>query len=190
MGGAMRIGLIVLPAMLAAAGPVAAQATPAAVPDPASIKTPDLSGGRDPAVARDGAKYYYFWRADTSYEQAYADFADCARFLPMAQGNAPLLPMFIAWRGASEDRDDTAAPAHQYGLVGDLIGSMIMGSATQLAAQSRLHVCLAPLGYRRFALPKATWQTIKADTSPEAIALRAKIASGPRPDAEPLAEVQ
>lgn len=189
-GGGMRLGSTFLPVMLAVAAPAWGQAATADLPDPASITAPDLSGGRDPAVVRDGVKYHYFWRADTSYAQAYADFADCARFLPMAQGNAPLLPMFIAWRGAAEDRDDTPAATHQYGLVGDLIGAMIMGSASQLAAQARLHACLAPLGYQRFPLPKATWQTIPADASASTIALRAKIASGPRPDAEPLAEVQ
>ena len=184
----MRLGIMVLPLALSAAAPAWGQVAPAQAPDPATIAVPDLSGGRDPAVVRDGFKYYYFWRAETSYEQAYGDMADCARFLPIAQANAPLLPMFIAWRGVAEAQDDAPAPTHQYGLVGDIMGGLIMGSANQLAAQSRLHACLAPLGYQRFPLSKAVWQTIGADGSPDALALRAKIASGPRPDAEPLAE--
>lgn len=185
----MRLGMTFVVVALAAAAPASGQASPSDAPDPASITVPDLSGGRDPAVVRDGAKYYYFWRAETSYDQAYADMTDCARFLPVAQGNAPLLPMFIAWRGVPEARDDAPATTHQYGLVGDIMGALIMGSAAQIAAQSRLHACLAPLGYQRFPLPKATWQTISADGSPGALALRAKIASGPRPDAEALAEL-
>lgn len=185
----MRLGLMVLPIALAAATPAWGQVAPPLAPDPSTIAVPDLSGGRDPAVVRDGGKYYTFWRAETSYEQAYADFADCVRFLPIAQANAPLLPMFIAWRGVAEARDDAAGPTQQYGLVGEIMGSLIMGSATQLAAQSRLHACLAPLGYQRFPIPKVTWQTISADGSPAAVALRAKIASGPRPGGEPLAEL-
>ena len=181
----MRLAMLLAPALLACAAPLAAQT---AVPDPATVTVPSLTGGRDPAVVKDGAKYFVFWRADTSYQQAYADIADCARFVPMAGGNAPLLPMFIAWRGRAEDRDDTSPPSHPYGLVGDVMAALIMGSATQLAAQGRLHACLGPLGYQRFPIPKETWKTISADASPAAIAVRAKLASGQRPDAEPLVE--
>jgi len=175
-------------ALLILAAPAAGQTTTSAVPDPATIAVPDLSGGRDAAVVRDGAKYYYFWRADTSYQQAYADFADCYRFTPMGAVNAPLLPMFIAWRGAPEARDDTPAPDHGYGLVGDIMGALIMGSAVPLATQGRLHTCLAPLGYQRFPLPKATWKALNDSNAVDPVALRAKIASGPRPDADPLPE--
>lgn len=186
MRGRMMTGLALLLMLLAA--PATGQPGAPPVPDPASVTVPALTGLRDPAVVKDGAKYYVFWRADTSFQQAYADIADCARFTPMAAGNAALLPMFIAWRGKPEARDDSSPPSHPYGLVGDVMGALIMGSATQLAAQGRLHACLAPLGYQRFPIPKATWKVIAADASPAAIAVRAKIASGPRPDADPLEE--
>jgi hypothetical protein len=172
-------------ALLLCAAPVTAQT---ATTDPATVTVPDLSGGRDPAVIKDGVKYYIFWRADTSYEQAYADFADCYRFTPMGGVNAPLLPMFIAWRGTPEARDDAPAPDHGYGLVGDLMGALIMGSAVPLATQGRLHTCLAPLGYQRFPVPKPTWKLLNEERVSDPVALRAKIASGPRPDADPLAE--
>ncbi|WP_066529151.1 hypothetical protein [Erythrobacter sp. CCH5-A1] len=187
----MRIGLIAAATVLAAAtvsAPAWAQAGPSAIPDPATITVPDLSGGRDPAVVRDGEKYYYFWRADTSYEQAYADFADCYRFTPMGDVNAPLLPMFIAWRGSSEARDDAPAPDHGYGLVGDIMGALLFGSAVPLATQGRLRTCLEPLGYQRFPVPKATWKAMNEERVADPAALRARIASGPRPDAEPLPE--
>lgn len=174
--------------MLLLAAPAAGQSSAPALPDPATIAVPDLSGGRDPAVVKDGAKYYVFWRADTSYQQAYADFADCYRFTPMGDINAPLLPMFIAWRGAPEARDDTPASDHGYGLVGDIMGALLFGSAVPLATQGRLHVCLAPLGYQRFPVPKATWKAMNEERVADPAALRAKIASGPRPDADPLAE--
>lgn len=172
-------------ALLVCAAPLAAQM---AIPDPATVTVPDLSGGRDPAVVKDGAKYYVLWREGTSYQQAYADFADCYRFTPMGAVNAPLLPMFIAWRGTPEARDDAAAPDHGYGLVGDLMGSLIMGSAVPLAVQGRLYTCLAPLGYQRFPVPKPAWKLLNEEPVADPVALRAKIASGPRPDADPLAE--
>lgn len=187
----MRIGLIAVATMMATAtfnAPAWGQADPATIPDPAPVTVPDLSGGRDPAVVRDGEKYYYFWRADTAYEQAYADFADCYRFTPTADVNAPLLPMFIAWRGSPEARDDAPAPGQSYGLVGDIMGALLFGSAVPLATQGRLRTCLEPLGYQRFPVPKATWKAMNETRVADPAALRARIASGPRPDAEPLPE--
>lgn len=172
------------------AAPVPANETIATIPDPASVTVPAITGSRDPKVIKNGAKYYYFWRAETSYEEAYADLADCYRFLPMAEGNAALLPMFIAWRGTAEERDETSPATQNYGLVGALIGALIGGSGVQRATQLRLHRCLEPLGYQRFPVPKETWQAINDNFSPASIAVQAKIISSPRPDADPVGEMK
>lgn len=177
------IGSLIYPASGAAQETVA-------IPDPTQIVVPEITGGRDKKVIRNGPKYFYFWRAATSYEEAYADMADCHRFVPIAEGNAALLPMFIAWRGAPEDRDDNSPAVNNYGLAGALIAALLGGSGLERAKQSRLHKCLGPLGYRRFPLPKATWRMINDGFSAKSIAVRAKIASGPQPDAEPLEEIK
>ena len=160
------------------------------IPDRASVTVPEISGGRDAQVVRNGQKYYYFWREGVTYEEAYTDLADCFRFLPRAEGRAALLPMFIAWRGAPEDRDDTAPPVNNYGLVGALIGALLDSSGTDRVRQGRLQVCLEPLGYQRFPVAKDTWKEINDGFSPQSIAVMAKIASGPRPDADPVEAVQ
>jgi len=161
-----------------------------AIPDPDHIAIPEITGGRDAKIVRNGEKYFYFWRAATTYEEAYADLADCYRFVPIAEGNAALLPMFIAWRGTPEDRDATAPAVNNYGLTGLLIGALLGGSGLERAKQLRLQKCLGPRGYQRFPMPKATWKIMNDGFSLESIAVRAKIASGPRPDAEPLDEIK
>jgi len=162
----------------------------AATPDPAQVVVPKIEGGRDKKVVRNGQKYFYFWRADTSFEKAYADLADCYRFVPIAEGNAALLPMFIVWKGTPEDRDDTSPAVNNYGLTGLLLGALLGGSGLERAKQSRLHRCLGPRGYQRFPLPKKTWQLINDGFSVKSIAVRAKIASGPKPDADALEEIK
>ncbi|WP_163284184.1 hypothetical protein, partial [Enterobacter hormaechei] len=65
----MRTSLLILPlAGLLAQAPAFAQDM-RDVPDPAAIQIPDLSGGRDPAVVSNGWKYFYYWRADTSFAE-------------------------------------------------------------------------------------------------------------------------
>lgn len=165
------------------ASPVHAQDAP---PDPATVTVPDVSGGRDPDVVRNGWKYFYFWRADTSYDQAYADFADCYRFLPVAQGDA-LLPMFIAWQG-EEALDEKPPVSNQYGIVGAALGALVAGPINRRASQSRMRRCMEPRGYQRFPAPKEAWEAIIDGYSQESIAVSAVLASGPRPDADPLPE--
>ncbi len=155
-----------------------------APPDPATIMVPDMSGGRDPDVVRNGWKYFYFWRADTTYEQAFADFADCYRFLPVAGGDA-LLPMFIAWQG-EEALNEKPAGGNQYGIVGAALGALVAGPIARRASQSRMRRCMEPRGYQRFPATKESWEAIIDGYSQESVSVSAVLASGPRPDADPL----
>lgn len=173
------------------AAPLAAQDAPspaaAVVPDPATIAVPQITGGRDEGVVRNGWKYFYFWRADTTFEQAYADFADCYRFLPVP-GTDLTVPTFVAWRGA--EGLDKAEPNYnpQYGLMGAAIAAMVAGPIERRASQSRMRRCMEPRGYQRFPVSEETWEQIVDGYSPGSIAVSARLASGPHPDADPLPE--
>lgn len=158
--------------------------TPAAaqeIPDPASVAPPDLSSAADPAVAKDGWKHFFFWKPGMTYRQAYLDFADCYRFLPVG-GALGILPIFAPWREAPKTAPFVPTP--QFGLVGALIGSMVAGPIERRSRQSRLRRCLEPRGYVRFALSQDAWEALVGDFSPASIAIQAKAATAPRPNGQ------
>jgi hypothetical protein len=158
-------------------------------PDPATVEVPSITGGRDPDVVKDGWKYFYFWRPNTSFEQAYADFADCYRFLPVPGGDA-MLPRFVPWRQAEARRAAVPNSYTAYGLMGAAIGALIAGPIERRASQSRMRRCLEPRGYQRFPAPQPVWEKILDGYSQPSIAVQAKLASGRHPDADPLPETR
>jgi hypothetical protein len=172
-----RLGLLI---MLAPA-PALAQGEPP-IPDPASLAIPDLTVLGDVAV-KDSSKYFVFHKPGVSYAQAYADFKECYRFLPVA-GTDPSLPMFAPWRerpGSSQ-----IVPQMNFGLIGLSLGSIGANILDRTAKQSRMRTCLEPRGYARYPIDRATWDALVDGYSERSIALLAKAASGPRPAGERL----
>jgi hypothetical protein len=184
-----------IPLLVLAASPVAAQdvaeSGAEAIPDPATVEVPEITGGREENVVKDGWKHFYFWRADTTFEQAYADFADCYRFLPVP-GSSLEVNRFVAWQGPDAQRHVVPYENYQQGLVGVVVyaalGALVDGPLERRATQSRMRRCLEPRGYQRFPVPEETWEKIDDGYSMASIAVKAKLASGPHPDAEPLPE--
>lgn len=166
--------------LILSASPASAQQQPDR-PAPESVTLPDMSSSSDPAIAGDGWKYFYFHKQGVSYDHAYADFNECYRFLP-SPGASPALPMFAPWREKPGSRPITATPA--YGLVGSIIGGMVAGPIERRARQSRMRRCLEPRGYVRYPLAKDSWEKLIDNYSERSIAMQAKAASGPRPNAE------
>lgn len=164
--------------------PAYAQDTGAPV-DTTTIVLPDLTGGRDADVVRNGWKYFYFWRADTSFEEALADFTECYRFLPVGSTH-PGTPMFAPWEGRPAAEAYTPIPA--YGLVGVAIGAIIAGPLERRARQSRLRRCMEPRGYQRYPLQERRWEVLTDNFSAASITMQAKAASGAAPDGLPLPE--
>jgi len=186
----MRIG-IALAALLA--GPsAAASAQPPSPPDPATVALPDMTPTRDRGVIRDGWRHFYFHKAGVSYPQAYADFADCYRFLPtsdMARSPTGALPMFRPWTApvALGPGPERQAQLNNYGVIGAVIGGMVAGPLERRRRQSRMRRCLEPRGYVRYPLREEVWRLLIDNYSPRSIAMQAKAASGPAPGLEPVA---
>ena len=98
--------------LLIAAASASAQA--AAPPDPAGVTLPDLTPPADSATDAD-PKYYYFRKPGVSYAEAYEDFSECYRYLPV-DGTLATLPMFAPWSEAPGV--ERFQPVNNYGLVG------------------------------------------------------------------------
>lgn len=173
----MRI-VFALAALSAAAAPASAQDQPP--PDPATVTLPDMTPTRDRDVIEDGWKHFYFHKAGVSYAEAYADFAECYRFLPVP-GMTNLLPAFVPWGEPLVLRPRPPAP-NQYGLIGAAIGAMVAGPIERRAHQARLRRCLEPRGYVRYPLDEDRWERLIDNYSEASIARQALAASGPTPD--------
>jgi len=185
----MKAGTILIAVMLAGLPGVslAEEIAPQqpAIPRIEEVTVPAVTGGRDPKVVGEGWKHFYFHRPATSYEQAYADFADCYRFLPVpyAQG---ALPMYVPWEARTGAEIVKPAGPGPYGLVGDVIGAMVAGPIIRRSYQSRMRRCMEPRGYQRYPADEATWEKIVDNYSARSIAVQAKLVAMGQPDAEPL----
>ncbi|WP_152616336.1 hypothetical protein [Sphingomonas sp. ERG5] len=167
--------------MLLSATGALAQTPP---PDANLVAAPSVPDGRDPKVVADGWKFFYFWRANTSFAQAYADLTECYRFLPVSNAEVGL-PAFVPWTSVTGVR--IHEPNYLAGsLVSDIIGAMVAGPLDRRMKQSRMRRCMEPRGYQRFPAPEKVWVTIIDNYSHGSIAVQAKLASREKPDAEPV----
>lgn len=158
------------------------------VPDPASVKSPKLDFTATPQDAADYDKYYYFNRADTSFEGALADLRDCDGF---ARG----LSSGYKYQEAPYPYTYTAA-----GVAGGLIANVMIAAIFGSSEKRRLRRvnmrrCMGYKGYERYGLNKDLWQEFNFEEGfsgeEEAkrqamLAQQAKVASGPKPEAKEL----
>lgn len=182
MRNTIRIGAA-LAALLGAASAASAQA--GSPPDPATVTLPDMTPTRDPHVVADGWRHFYFHKASVSYAQAYADFADCYRFLP-AGDLTGMLPMFRPWTMPIEPGPERRPGLNPYGPIGAVIAGMVAGPIERRQRQSRMRRCMEPRGYVRYPLREDVWRQLIDDYSLQSIAMQAKAASGPAPGLEPV----
>src|SRR5687768_5924986 len=124
----MRIAIALALVMGGVSAAFAQAPTP---PDPATLTLPSLETGNDREVIENGWKHFYFHKTGVSYEQAYADFADCYRFLPArgVSGVSGGLPLLTSWTEPITSKPESvgAIPREQVngGIVGGLIMAMI-----------------------------------------------------------------
>jgi hypothetical protein len=180
----MRGMTLLMAASTLVAAASAAPAQPAAPPDPATIVLPDLTPSRDPEVIANGGKHYYFHRAGVSYAEAYEDFSECYRYLP-TPGTDPSLPMFAPW--SETPGVERYPPANNFGLVGMGIAALFLGPIERRARQAPVRRCLETRGYVRYPVAEKIWRQLIDDYSERSIAIQAKAASLPVPDAQPVA---
>jgi hypothetical protein len=156
-------------------------------PDPASVTVPDLAfkpGRRDPVGYDD---YFYFHKSGVSYERAFADMDQCRIQGEMAQIVAPI-PRFIPLGGEPVNRPerDRWAPFAMYGVIGMIMADIIIESVQEDLAMTTGRKCLAYKGYHRYGTTRTIYKQIDSGADAEKLARKARIASGPPPQAEAL----
>lgn len=159
---------------LAQAVPVAAKA-----PDPATLEMPDLSRATSASDEADFDKYFYFHRADTSYEQALTDIREC-------DGYARGLASPYGYAETPYPYTYTAAGVVG-GAIANLMISAIFGSAElRKARRTNMRRCMNYKGYDRYGLNKDVWQqfhfeeglnSVEEDERQRKLAQQAKAAS-------------
>lgn len=158
------------------------------VPDPATVAMPKLDFASTPLIEADFDKYYFFNRANTSFEEALADLRDCDGFA----------------RGLSSGYQYQAAPyPYTYtmaGAAGGVIANVMIAAIFGSAEKRRLRRvnmrrCMGYRGYARFGLEKDLWQEFNfeegfsaegEDKRQAMLAQQAKVAAGPRPAGKEL----
>ena len=169
--------------------PASAQSAPpevdpmTVVPDPSSVTLPKLEFSETPQDAQDYDKYFYFHRAQTTFEEALADLRDCDGF---ARG----LSSGYRYQEAPYPYTYTAA-----GVAGGLIANAMMAAIFGSAEKRRLRRvnmrrCMGYKGYARYGLQKDLWQEFNFEEGfsgeeegkrQAMLAQQAKIASGTKP---------
>lgn len=178
----MRGSLIFAAGWLACSGPLAAQ-TEESLPDPATITVPDTSAN-DPEVLKEGYKFFYFNNPAVSFAEAVADIAECRSFL--ASGAAPSVPGFIPWTEPVQRKQVRGGGfMSMYGLVGVGVSAglaaIIMPKIERGKRNNKLRRCMEPRGYKRFALPEASWKVLNEGDEKQLVLMQAKLASAPQP---------
>ena len=158
------------------------------VPDPATVPMPKLDFVSTPLIEADFDKYFFFNRADTTFEEALADLRDCDGFA----------------RGLSSGYKYQEAPyPYTYpaaGVAGGVIANVMIAAIFGSAEKRRLRRvnmrrCMGYRGYARFGLEKDLWQEFHfeegfsaegEDKRQAMLAQQAKVASGPRPAGKEL----
>jgi len=176
MRSAATLAALVACAQLAHAAP---EANALSIPDPTKVELPDLSGATSAADEGDFDKYFYFHRANTTFEQALTDLREC-------DGYARGLASPFGYQEAGYPYAGTMAGAVG-GAIGNLMVAMIFGSAElRKARRSNMRRCMNYKGYDRYGLNKDVWQqfnfeeglkSVKEDDRQRMLAEQAKAAS-------------
>lgn len=132
----------------------------------------------------DPRKYFILHKPGITIEQAQKDFSFCWQYV--AIGAARPAPSFVPWRRAVAPGKITYDHAPQYGLVGAVMASIIMGPLLRSQRQLRLFRCMSPLGYNRHRTSEDIWKILNSDDAARSITMQAQIAAGPVP---PTAQV-
>lgn len=148
------------------------------LPDPATVTAPDVAATPDAATVKNGYKYFFFYRADTDFAAAYADLQLCTQFTRNAGMQS--VPGFVPW-GEAHRRPIPKPGPSPYGLVGDIIGSMLAGPLMRGNCLNKMRRCMEPRGYTRYPISEDDWGKAHGDDERESLLIQAKLASGAKP---------
>jgi hypothetical protein len=159
--------------------PAAAQAQDAPpLPDPATIKAPDVTLSQDANVRKDGYKFYYFHNPDVSFAEAVQDLRECRAYLSTA--GLAQVPGFIPWDEAHRRRVVYGAPA--FGLVGLGLAAILVPKEIRGSRSNIMRRCMGTRGYVRYAIPEKTFDLLNdGGDEQQLILMQAKLATGPKP---------
>lgn len=156
-----------------------------------AIEMPALAFEANERIVGDFDKYYYFHRDDTSFSEAYADITECDQLssgISYYAGGGEPYPGYYA---------------SQYGIggaiggaIGSAIADAIFGSAGRRKIRRiNMRNCMGFKGYQRYGLEKDLWKEFhfeegngrkRDDVREAALLQQARVASGPKPEAEEL----
>ncbi len=172
MGNQLKICGI---AALLLANATGAVAQSPGAPDPAGIAVPDLAAAAN--KLGDERKFFVFHKPGVSFAQAYSDLSFCARYIP--HGAMRSVNSFVPW--TSEDPLRPQVVTSQHGLVGAVILGVVSGPLERSNRQTKMIRCMVPRGYARYRTSEALWKSINGEDMARAMAVQARIASGPVP---------
>ena len=158
-----------------------------------AVAMPELAYTPDPTIAADFDKYFFFHRDGTDFSTAYADITECDS---LASGiNFYMGDTSSAMAGAMANYGVLAGGIG--GAIGGLMADAIFGSAERRRIKRvNLRNCMYYKGYDRYGLEKDLWQAFhfeeglsreNAKDREAALLKQARVASGPKPQAEVLA---
>jgi hypothetical protein len=154
-----------------------------------AVELPDLAFTETPVEVELYDKYFYFHRADTSFDEAYADISECdalasgISFSAYGSGTVPY-PYAGTMAGAVG------------GALGGLMADAIFGSAERRRIRRiNMRNCMGFKGYARFGMEKERWQSfhfeegfgrVEDEKRQVYLMKQAKVASGPAPQQKAL----
>ncbi len=153
-----------------------------------AVTQPELEFAPTAEITGTYDKYFYFHRADTSFDEAFADVNECDAYASgfrfhMGGGAVPY-PYAGTLAGAAG------------GAIGSLVADAIFGSAARRQMRrTNIRKCMGFKGYQRYGLEKELWQkfhfeeghgAVKGDKRRNYLLMQAKVASGAQPKGEAL----
>ncbi|WP_205214993.1 MULTISPECIES: hypothetical protein [Sphingomonas] len=162
------------------------------IPSRDGLVAPSLTFAASPEAEANFDKYFYFHRANTSFEEAYADIRECDALASGSSiylgGNSGAMAGAIAQYGV--------LPGAIGGAIGGAIADAIFGSAARREQRrTNLRNCMSFKGYGRYGLTRDLWTAFNFEEGNgrkrepvrlHALALQALIASGPQPTTKEL----
>ncbi|URD61798.1 hypothetical protein M8312_04600 [Sphingomonas sp. KRR8] len=161
------------------------------IPSREGLVAPRLDFTATPEAEAGFDKYFFFHRANTSFEEAYADIRECDS---LASGSSIYM---------GGDASTMAGAVAQYGMagvvggaIGGAIADAIFGSAARREQRrTNLRNCMSFKGYQRYGLTRDLWTAFNFEEGNgrkrepvrlHALALQALVASGPKPTSKEL----